>query len=116
MFGYRFDTVAIYYNADVLLHDAHRHPFIERLSAMYLMRLKYGENFGSDAGAAWRRIFVLTLMPWLLKYRQGRDEDDLDEDDARDEYYPIEDSPVSEELSQAVIFEGDVAASGEAGC
>ena len=85
VFGYRFDTVAVYYSSEILLHEAHRHPFIERLSAMYLMRLKYREHFGSDAGAAWRRIFVLTLMPWLLKYRQGRDDNDLDEDEDPDE-------------------------------
>lgn len=43
----------------------------KRLAAMYLMRLRYREHFGTDAGAAWRNIFVLVLFPWLLKYREG---------------------------------------------
>lgn len=54
---------------DVLSHEAHRHPFIELLGVMYLMKLRYGENFGKRAGSTWRLIFVLALFPWLNKYR-----------------------------------------------
>ena len=31
------------------------------------MKLRY-KDFGSDAGSCWRQIFVVTLMPWLVKY------------------------------------------------
>jgi hypothetical protein len=67
------------------------------MAAMYLMRLRYGEHFGSDAGATWRRIFVETLFPWLLKYRQGYDDDDDDSEDV-DDMYPVEDTPKSRGL------------------
>jgi hypothetical protein len=36
---------------------------------MYLMKLRYGEKFGSRAGSCWRLLFVYVLMPWLHKYR-----------------------------------------------
>ena len=68
MAGYRFDYVPVYYTKEILLHEAHRHPFIERLGSMYLMRLRY-KRFGSDAGGCWRQLFVLTLMPWMVKHR-----------------------------------------------
>ncbi len=54
----------------IVVHEAHRHPFIERLGSIYLLRLKCKNDFCSDAGCAWRRLFVLALMPWLMKYRQ----------------------------------------------
>lgn len=79
-FGYRFDTVPQKYFTELLVHDAHRHPFIERLAAMYLMRLKHGEYFSNDAGAQWRVVFVLTLMPWLVKFSQERDHGDGDDE------------------------------------
>lgn len=79
-FGYHFDTVPQKYFTEILEHDAHRHPFIERLAAMYLMRLKHGQYFSTDAGAQWRVVFVLTLMPWLVKFSHARDNDDDDED------------------------------------
>ena len=54
---------------DILSHEAHRHPYIELMGVMYLMKLRYGENFGKRAGSTWRLIFVYALMPWLNKYR-----------------------------------------------
>mmetsp|Transcript_2270 Transcript_2270/g.3370 ORF Transcript_2270/g.3370 Transcript_2270/m.3370 type:complete len:84 (-) Transcript_2270:557-808(-) len=42
---------------------------IERLGRIYLLKIRQGNNFASDAGNAWRLIFVLTLFPWLRQYR-----------------------------------------------
>ena len=36
---------------------------------MYLMKLNYGKEFGTVAGAQWRMLFVLALFPWLRNYR-----------------------------------------------
>ena len=73
IFGYRFDTAPINFRKDILVHEAHRHPYIDRLGTMYLMRLKHGSSFCTDAGCAWRRLFVLALMPWLMKYRKKKE-------------------------------------------
>ena len=54
---------------DVLIHEAHRHPYLELLGTMYLYKLRYAESFGSTAGSCWRLLFVYGLMPWLHKYR-----------------------------------------------
>ena len=67
--GFGFDLVPTSYRKDLLVHDAHRHPFIERLGTMCLMRLVHGKAFSQRAGACWRQIFVLGLCPWLTKNR-----------------------------------------------
>eukprot|EP00566_Odontella_aurita_P000604 CAMPEP_0113562302 /NCGR_PEP_ID=MMETSP0015_2-20120614/20451_1 /TAXON_ID=2838 /ORGANISM="Odontella" /LENGTH=373 /DNA_ID=CAMNT_0000464183 /DNA_START=92 /DNA_END=1213 /DNA_ORIENTATION=- /assembly_acc=CAM_ASM_000160 len=68
--GYGFDYTPTNFRKEILVHEAHRHPFIDRLGAMYMTRLKHGKVFSSDAGACWRRLFVLALMPWLMRYRE----------------------------------------------
>lgn len=68
LLGYKFDYVPMFYIQDILVHEAHRHPYIERLGAMYLMRLAR-KDFVSKANNAWRQLFLLSLMPWLMRYR-----------------------------------------------
>jgi hypothetical protein len=83
--GYSFDYVPTYFVQDILIHEAHRHPYIERLSQMYLMKLLHRDRFVSHAGAAWRQLFVVSFFPWLARYRVFQDEryaeamEDLDE-------------------------------------
>ncbi len=59
----------IWFNVAVLSVEAHRHPYLETLGVMYLMKLKYNNNFNTCVGIKWRTIFVTALMPWIRKYR-----------------------------------------------
>ena len=56
------------------MHDAHRHPYMERLGVIYMLKLRHGEEFGTRSGSAWRLIMVMALMPWLRRYRLDEDE------------------------------------------
>jgi len=67
--GYQFDYAPIYYTKDLLVHEAHRHPYLERLAQMYLMKLRNEKSFICDAGAVWRQLAVMVLFPWMIKYR-----------------------------------------------
>ena len=49
--------------------EAHRHPYLERLGCIYMLKLYHGPDFVSRAGSCWRLLFVVALMPWLRKYR-----------------------------------------------
>lgn len=48
------DSYPIAFRKDLLSHDAHRHCYIERLGTMYMMKLKYGNEFGRRSGSCWR--------------------------------------------------------------
>jgi hypothetical protein len=63
------DAYPIAFRKDLLQHDAHRHPYLERLAALYMMKLRYGNAFGKRANSCWRLLVVLCLMPWMRKYR-----------------------------------------------
>jgi hypothetical protein len=76
---------------DILSHEAHRHPYMETLGSMYLMKLRHGKRFGTSAGSCWRLIFVYALFPWFHKYRvfldkadAANDQDDRSDDDVKD--------------------------------
>jgi len=58
---------------DLLLHDAHRHPLIDRLGLVFMLKLKHGPNFGGTANQRWRMLFTYTMMPWLRKYLLAKD-------------------------------------------
>ena len=66
--GYQFDYVPAYFINDLLVHEAHRHPYIERLAQIYLMKLRH-RSFGGRACAVWRQLVVISYFPWLAKYR-----------------------------------------------
>ena len=72
--GYAFDYVPHHFFKDLLIHEAHRHPYIERLAQMYLMRLRHEDSFVSEAGSAWQQLMVLAIFPWLEKQRIFTDE------------------------------------------
>ena len=45
VFGLRLDGEPYMFLSDILLHEAHRHPYIETLGTMYLLKLKQGNEF-----------------------------------------------------------------------
>ena len=61
------------FRKDFLAHEAHRHPYIECLGALYMLKLRYGHRFATRAGGIWRLVYISALMPWLSKYR-GKDQ------------------------------------------
>jgi hypothetical protein len=63
------DSYPTVHTKDVLSHEAHRHPYIELLGSLYILKLRYGDNFGTRAGSAWRLLFIYALFPWLHTYR-----------------------------------------------
>jgi hypothetical protein len=69
LLGYKFDYVPLNFVKELLVHESHRHPLIERLGAMYLMRLRHKGSFSARAGSCWRQLFIVALMPWLVKHR-----------------------------------------------
>jgi hypothetical protein len=70
------DNFPTIHTRDVLLHEAHRHPYIELLGTMYLMKIRYTKHFGNMYGSFWRLMFVHALMPWLHRYRVTVEESD----------------------------------------
>jgi hypothetical protein len=70
--SYRVDTAPYLFQIDILQHEAHRHPYIETLGTMYLLKLRHKDSFSTKAGSTWRLVFVYLLMPWLSKYRAFR--------------------------------------------
>ena len=63
------DAPADSFRCEILVAEAHNHPYIDRLCGIYLRRLRDGNHFGTPAGQAWRTLFVMGLCPWMIKYR-----------------------------------------------
>ena len=81
----KLDKIPHIFLKDVLLHEAHRHPYIEQLGLTYLMKLRYRNDFGKQSGSNWRLLFVYALMPWMSNYRiQSAGEDEVVEEQALD--------------------------------
>jgi hypothetical protein len=69
LFSLEIDAYPSAFTTDLLLHEAHRHPYIERLGVLYLLKAYSGESFATRDGSCWRLLFTLALMPWLRRYR-----------------------------------------------
>ena len=74
LFGYQFDYVPINFVKELLVHEAHRHPYLERLAQMYLMKLRHKDFAASGAAAAWRQLCIVAFFPWLAKNRVFNEE------------------------------------------
>ncbi|EJK73318.1 hypothetical protein THAOC_05067 [Thalassiosira oceanica] len=72
--GYQLDKFPFVFRKDMLLHEAHRHPYLDILGLIYMLKLRHKNDFGSPAGSCWRLLFVFALMPWLRKSRLRSDE------------------------------------------
>ena len=75
------DAYPRFFRQALLLQESHKHPWLEVLGKMYLMKIRYREKFVSSAGYSYRLVFALSLLPYLRKYRltnrgvgQGDDE------------------------------------------
>jgi hypothetical protein len=63
------DRLPRVYRQNLLSTESHRHPYIELLGLMYLMKIRHKDEFGTSSGTAWRLLFVAALMPWLKTKR-----------------------------------------------
>jgi len=90
------DAYPLTFRKDLLAHEAHRHPYIHRLISLYLLKLRNSETFGTPAGAAWRILFTLVLMPWLRKYR-------IRSRSRKDDRYQAD--PIESEVNEALGLE-----------
>ena len=71
------DIFPFIFRKDILTHEAHRHPYLERIGLIYMTKLRH-ESFGNTACTSWRLLFVFALMPWLRKYRLRSGENGVD--------------------------------------
>ena len=63
------DNYNDFFMTEILMIESHRHPYIETIGTMYLMKLRHQQQFATKAGNQWRILFVTALMPWMQKYR-----------------------------------------------
>lgn len=67
--GPLMDRYPFIFRQDILALEAHRHPYIDLIGKMYLLKLRHGDRFANRAGYCYRLIFAVALLPWLRKYR-----------------------------------------------
>ena len=79
--GLHLDYYPISFRKAILQAEAHRHPYIERLGCMYMMKIRHGDRFARTSGSIWRLLFTFALMPWLRRYRITARPDLEDEND-----------------------------------
>ena len=48
--GVKLDRFPDIFRQDILAHEAHNHPYIQRLSKIYLLKIRHGSDFANDAG------------------------------------------------------------------
>ena len=48
---------------DMLQHEAHRHPYLERIGVMYMLKLRHGDRFGSTAGRVNSHLWFVDDTP-----------------------------------------------------
>lgn len=63
------DHLPVSFRKEILIQEAHHHPFIETLGKVYLTKLLHREHFANRQGSCMRLLFTLALMPWLQRYR-----------------------------------------------
>lgn len=98
--GANLDPSPDAFRKDLLIHEAHRHPFLERLGLLYLMKLFNGKDFGNRAGAYWRILFVLAIFPWMRNYRTCRTTAGLLEElEKESEFFEAEEEEESEAVN-----------------
>jgi len=114
LFGYSFDYVPINFVKELLVHEAHRHPYIERLAQMYLMKLRYKTFCNSNAATAWRQLAVVAFFPWLAKHRVFNEERLTEARHALDERHQERQQHVDDQNKgiQAVLHTAAAAADG----
>lgn len=69
---FELDAYPLMFRKDLLTHEAHRHPYLERMGVMYMMKMRH-DDFGNYAGTCWRMLFIYALVPWMRKYRNSED-------------------------------------------
>ena len=72
--GITLDMVPTYFVKDILVHESHKHPYMERLARLYIMKVHHGDAFVTRAGAAWRQLILLAFMPWVARYHVTKSE------------------------------------------
>ena len=119
--GFEMDYYPTIFLQDILVQEAHRHPYLQTIATMYLLKLRYRNEagFGTRAGAVWRLLFVYTLMPWLNVHRKQRQKinsldtithdftivDETDDRETKNDKESIENDPMEDQTKRDLLLE-----------